>query len=162
MGRGGAGAALLQHFAECGYDPIEPALLHDAATFLDLGGEDLRASLYLTSDAAGGELCLRPEYTIPAARAYLASPAAGRPAAFSYCGPVFRMRAEGPGERRQAGLESFGRTDIAAADAEILALSIDAVERNRHAARRGGARRRRPRGGAARRRRAAARSGSGA
>lgn len=123
------GAGLLNVFVEAGYDRVEPALLHDAATFLDLGGEDIRARLYLTSDASGAELCLRPEYTIPAARAYLASPAAGRPAAFSYCGPVFRMRDDGPGEAPQAGLESFGRTDTAAADAEILALSLDAVER---------------------------------
>ncbi len=129
VARGSAGSALLHHFVEAGYDRVEPPLLHDAATFLDLGGEDIRARLYLTTDAAGAELCLRPEYTIPAARAYLASSAAGRPAAFSYCGPVFRMRAGAPGERGQAGLESFGRTDLAAADAEILALSLDAVER---------------------------------
>ena len=127
--RGSAGAALLHHFAEAGYEAIEPPLLHDAGIFLDLGGEDIRARLYLTGDAAGAELCLRPEYTIPAARAYLASDAAGRPAAFSYCGPVFRMRANGPGEFVQAGLESFGRPDVAAADAEVLALSLDAVER---------------------------------
>ena len=127
--RGSAGSALLHHFVEAGYDPVDPPLLHDAGTFLDLGGEDIRARLYLTTDASGAELCLRPEYTIPAARAYLASDAAGRPAAFSYCGPVFRMRANGPGEFAQAGLESFGRSDIAAADAEILALSLDAVER---------------------------------
>ena len=130
VARGSAGSALLHHFVEAGYDRVEPPLLHDAGTFLDLGGEDIRARLYLTSDAAGAELCLRPEYTIPAARAYLASPSAGRPAAFSYCGPVFRMRAGGPGEFEQAGLESFGRADIAAADAEILALSLDAVERS--------------------------------
>ena len=127
--RGSAGAALLHHLVAAGYDPIDPPLLHDAGSFLDLGGEDIRASLYLTADAAGAELCLRPEFTIPAARAYLASARAGLPAAYSYCGPVFRMRAGGPGEFRQAGLESFGRTDVAAADAEVLALSLDAVER---------------------------------
>ena len=128
--RASAGAALLHHLVAAGYDPVDPPLLHAAGTFLDLGGEDIRARLYLTTDAAGVELCLRPEFTIPAARAYLASPAAGRPAAYSCCGPVFRMRAGGPGELRQAGLESFGRADIAAADAEILALSLDAVERS--------------------------------
>ena len=126
---GGAEAALLRHFAEAGYDRVEPPLLHDAGTFLDLGGEDIRASLYLTADASGAELCLRPEYTIPAARSYLASPGAGRPAAYCYCGPVFRSSAAGAGEIRQAGLESFGRADTAAADAEVLALSLDAVER---------------------------------
>jgi ATP phosphoribosyltransferase regulatory subunit len=129
-GPGRAKAALLHHLVEAGYDPIDPPLLHDAGIFLDLGGEDIRARLYLTTDAGGAELCLRPEFTIPAARAYLASASAGRPAAYSYCGPVFRMRTNGPGESGQAGLESFGRTDIAAADAEILALSLDAVERS--------------------------------
>ncbi len=129
VARGSAESALLHHFAEAGYERVEPPLLHDAGTFLDLGGEDIRARLYLTTDAAGAELCLRPEFTIPAARAYLASAAAGRPAAFSYCGPVFRMRAGGPGEFGQAGLESFGRQDRAAADAEVLALALEAVER---------------------------------
>ncbi len=128
-GRGSAGSALLRHFAEAGYDRVEPPILQDAATFLDLGGEDIRAGLYITADAAGAELCLRPEYTIPAARAYLASAAAGAPASYSYCGPVFRMREGGPGESAQAGLESFGRGDIAAADAEVLALALDGVER---------------------------------
>ena len=86
-------AALLQHLGESGYDRVEPPLLQEAATFLDLGGEDIRARLYLTTDASGAELCLRPEYTIPAARAYLGSPEAGAPASYSYCGPVFRSGA---------------------------------------------------------------------
>ncbi len=53
----------------------------------------------------------------------------GEPAAFSYFGRVFRIRPQGPGEFYQAGLESFGRTDREAADAEILALSLEAAER---------------------------------
>jgi ATP phosphoribosyltransferase regulatory subunit len=125
-----APAAILQRFAEAGYDRVEPPLLQDAATFLDLGGEDIRARLYLTTDANGAELCLRPEYTIPTARAYLASPQAGQPASYSYCGPVFRLRQDASGESVQAGLESFGRGDIAAADAEILALALEATERS--------------------------------
>ncbi len=121
-----AQALLLGHLVGAGYTRIEPPILQDAATFLDLGGEDIRARLYLTSDASGAELCLRPEYTIPACRAYLESGLAGQPAAYSYCGPVFRSRPGASGEFVQAGLESFGRTDIAAADAEILALSLGA------------------------------------
>ena len=58
---------------------------------------------------------------------YLASPSFGSPAAYSYCGPVFRFRKDGPGEFIQAGVESLGRTDREAADAEILALSLDAA-----------------------------------
>ena len=58
--REGAEATLLAHFAASGYGRIEPPILQVAATFLDLGGEDIRARLYLTSDGAGAELCLRP------------------------------------------------------------------------------------------------------
>jgi ATP phosphoribosyltransferase regulatory subunit len=87
----------------------------------------MRSKLYLTSDLSGAEYCLRPEYTIPVCRLYLAQPTAGVPAAFCYCGPVFRFRSDGPNEFIQAGLENFGRTDHEAADAEILGLALDAV-----------------------------------
>src|SRR5207253_7115645 len=44
-----------------------------------------------------------------------------------YLGPVFRHRESGPSEFLQAGIESFGRPDTAAADAEMLALGIEAT-----------------------------------
>jgi ATP phosphoribosyltransferase regulatory subunit len=119
--------ALLLSFAQAGYGRAEPALLQPAEPFLDLSGEDIRKSLYLTSDPSGEELCLRPDLTIPVARDYLASPRAGQPAGFSYLGPVFRYRGGRPSEFLQAGIESFGRQDRAAADAEMLALAIEAT-----------------------------------
>jgi ATP phosphoribosyltransferase regulatory subunit len=119
--------ALLHSFAQAGYVRSEPAILQPAEPFLDLSGEDIRRSLYLTTDATGEELCLRPDLTIPVARAYLASPEVGRPAGFSYLGPVFRYRWGRPSEFLQAGIESFGRQDRAAADAEMLALALGAV-----------------------------------
>jgi ATP phosphoribosyltransferase regulatory subunit len=70
---------------------------------------------------------LRPDLTIPVARDYLASPRAGQPAGFSYLGPVFRYRGGRPSEFLQAGIESFGRQDRAAADAEMLALALEAT-----------------------------------
>ncbi|MGJ4967533.1 MULTISPECIES: ATP phosphoribosyltransferase regulatory subunit [unclassified Bradyrhizobium] len=118
---------LLQSFAQAGYERAEPAILQPAEPFLDLSGEDIRKSLYLTSDAAGEELCLRPDLTIPVARDYLASARAGQPAGFSYLGPVFRYREGRPSEFLQAGIESFGRQDRPAADAEMLALAIEAT-----------------------------------
>lgn len=118
---------LLQSFAQAGYDRAEPAILQPAEPFLDLSGEDIRKSLYLTTDASGEELCLRPDLTIPVARDYLASARAGHPAGFSYLGPVFRYRSGRPGEFLQAGIESFGRKDQPAADAEMLALAIEAT-----------------------------------
>src|ERR1700744_6205446 len=119
--------ALLLSFAQAGYQRAEPAIIQPAEPFLDLSGEDIRKSLYLTSDASGEELCLRPDLTIPVARDYLASPRAGQPAGFSYLGPVFRYRGRRPSEFLQAGIESSGRQDRAAADAEILALALEAT-----------------------------------
>ena len=119
--------ALLLSFAQAGYERSEPSILQPAEPFLDLSGEDIRRSLYLTTDASGEELCLRPDLTIPVARDYLASPRAGRPAGFSYLGPVFRYRGGKSSQFLQAGIESFGRQDRAAADAEMLALALEAT-----------------------------------
>jgi ATP phosphoribosyltransferase regulatory subunit len=119
--------ALLLSFAQAGYIRAEPAILQPAEPFLDLSGEDIRKSLYLTTDASGEELCLRPDLTIPVARDYLASSRAGEPAGFSYLGQVFRYRGGRPSEFLQAGIESFGRQDRAAADAEMLALALEAT-----------------------------------
>jgi ATP phosphoribosyltransferase regulatory subunit len=128
-GSGSAGwaDALLLSFAQAGYARAEPAILQPAEPFLDLSGEDIRKSLYLTTDASGEELCLRPDLTIPVAREYLASDRAGKPAGFSYLGPVFRYRWGQRSEFLQAGIESFGRADRAAADAEMLALALEAT-----------------------------------
>lgn len=119
--------SLLLSFAEAGYQRAQPAILQPAEPFLDLSGEDIRKSLYLTTDASGEELCLRPDLTIPVARDYLASAKAGEPAGFCYLGPVFRYRGGAASEFQQAGIESFGRQDRAAADAEMLALALDAT-----------------------------------
>ena len=130
--RGAAGSAawadaLLLSFAQGGYVQAHPGILQPAEPFLDLSGEDIRKSLYLTTDPSGEELCLRPDLTIPVARDYLASDKAGQPAGFSYLGPVFRYRGGGRSEFLQAGIESFGRQDRAAADAEMLALALEAT-----------------------------------
>src|SRR5246500_1053135 len=117
--------ALLTSFAEAGYERAEPAILQPAEPFLDLSGEDIRKTLSLPADASGEELCLRPDLTIPVARDYLASKRAGQPAGFSYLGPVFRYRGGAQSEFQQAGIESFGRQDRAAADAEMLALALE-------------------------------------
>ncbi len=119
--------ALLTSFGQAGYRHAHPAILQPAEPFLDLSGEDIRRSLYLTTDPGGEELCLRPDLTIPVARDYLASAQAGQPAGFCYLGPVFRYRGGKTSEFLQAGVESFGRQDRAAADAEMLALALQAT-----------------------------------
>jgi len=118
--------ALVAHFERAGYVRAAPPLLQPAEPFLDLSGEDMRRRLYLTTNQEGRELCLRPDLTIPVACQYLASAAAGQPAGFCYLGPVLRQRGTQPGEFLQAGIESFGRKDQAAADAEMLALALEA------------------------------------
>jgi ATP phosphoribosyltransferase regulatory subunit len=118
--------ALVSAYERAGYGRIAPAILQPAEPFLDLSGEDLRTKIYLTSDAEGREYCLRPDFTIAVSRDYLASALAGMPANFCYLGPIFRQLDNGPRELLQIGVESFGRRDIAAADAEMLSLGLDA------------------------------------
>jgi ATP phosphoribosyltransferase regulatory subunit len=121
--------ALVASYERAGYRRLAPAILQPAEPFLDLSGEDIRKRMYLTLDPEGREFCLRPDLTIPVSRDYLASDAAGRPAGYCYLGPVFRHRSDGASEFLQAGIESFGRTDTAATDAEMLALALEATSR---------------------------------
>jgi ATP phosphoribosyltransferase regulatory subunit len=123
-----AGARALDRLIGAGFSRIEPPALQPASIFLDMSGEEIRGRLFLTSGPDGDELCLRPDYTIPVCLSYLASPEAGRQAQYSYLGPVFRARAGQRSEWRQSGLESYGRADAEAADAEIFALAMEAGE----------------------------------
>lgn len=118
--------ALIALFEREGYARIEPQVLQPADVFIDLSGEDIRRRMFVTQDASGTELCLRPEYTIPVCLQHLSSHGA-RPSGYSYGGPVFRMRPGESGEFLQAGLESIGRTDVSAADAEILGLALEGL-----------------------------------
>jgi len=125
---GGAGALALNRLLEAGFTRIEPPVLQPASVFLDMSGEDIRGRLYLTSDADGAELCLRPDYTIPVCLAYLSSAQAGREAQYAYLGPIFRARPGQSGELTQSGLESYGRSDAEAADAEIFAMAMESAQ----------------------------------
>jgi ATP phosphoribosyltransferase regulatory subunit len=119
-----AETSLVGLFERAGYPRADATLLQPADVFIDLSGEDIRRRLYLTQDADGRELCLRPEFTIPLCLAATS----GAPRAMSYFGPVFRQRPGESGEFLQAGVESLGRRDAAAADAEIVALAMEAAE----------------------------------
>jgi ATP phosphoribosyltransferase regulatory subunit len=120
--------ALVSSYERAGYARVQPPILQPAEPFLDLSGEDIRKRMFLTAVPGGDEeFCLRPDLTIPVSRDYLASAAAGKPAGFCYLGPVFRNRNDAPAEFLQAGIESFGRADKAAADAEMLALGLEAT-----------------------------------
>jgi len=119
--------ALVASYARAGYRRVSPALIQPAEPFLDLSGEEIRQRMFLTTDRRGQELCLRPDFTIAVSRDYLMSSHAGRAEGFCYLGPVFRQGDDGPGEFLQAGIESFGRADTAAADAEMLSLGLEAT-----------------------------------
>ncbi|WP_439572578.1 ATP phosphoribosyltransferase regulatory subunit [Phreatobacter sp.] len=110
-----------------GFARTEPPLLIAADLVRDLVGEALARRLYLTTDADGTELCLRPDYTIPVVKAHLEGPRAGEAAACSYLGPVFRHRPGLAGEFNQAGIELLGRADREAAETEVVALALKAA-----------------------------------
>lgn len=120
--------SLRRLLSDAGYIFVEPPIIHDAGVFVELAGEDLRRRLFLTNAPDGAELALRPDYTIPVCRTHLETGAATRRADYAYLGPVFRQRPGESGEFLQAGIESLGRTDRAAADADVLALALAAVD----------------------------------
>lgn len=116
-------------FERAGFAAVEPPLLQPADVFLDLSGEDIRRRLYVFTDPGGQELCLRPDLTIPTCRHYLATTDGGE-ARLCYSGAAFRFEPEGsgkPNEFVQTGAEFFGAADAEAADAEMLALAVEAV-----------------------------------
>jgi ATP phosphoribosyltransferase regulatory subunit len=119
--------AVLALFKSAGHAPVSPPILQPANVLLDLIGEDIRRRLFLTNGTDGADLCLRPDFTIPVCRHHIAHGDNTLPTGYCYNGPVFRQRADGLGEIPQMGAESLGRTDIAEADADLLALSVEAL-----------------------------------
>lgn len=118
---------LAGQLSSTGYLRVDPPIVQPAAPFLDVSGEDLRRRMFLTSDAEGNELCLRPDLTIPTARLHLASGDEGAERSYFYLGPVFRQRESGGSEVQQAGIEIFGAADAEDAEAEVIARSADAL-----------------------------------
>lgn len=129
--------ATLQRY---GYAAIDPPILERPSPFLNRSGEDIRRRMYIFPDPAGREVCLRPELTISACRAYLrqlrssideAQVSPEREARLSYIGPAFRYESVSEGRYRQfyqAGAELIGAKRGEAADAEILAVALESLE----------------------------------
>src|SRR5258707_4446077 len=112
--------SLVAAFARAGYTRVSPAILQPAEPFFDLSGEDMRRHMYLVTDTAGREFCLRPDPSIPVARGYLASATAPPPASFCYLGPVVFGRSLNSGEVLPVRIQSVGRAHTAADDADVL------------------------------------------
>jgi ATP phosphoribosyltransferase regulatory subunit len=105
--------------------PLDAPILQPLGLLLDLAGETLRERLFVVQTADGGpEHCLRPDFTIPALRAHIASGrAAGR---YFYSGHAFRVAPPGSAraeEFPQLGLEAFEPDDADLADAEMAAMA---------------------------------------
>ena len=101
-------------------------VLQPADPFLECAGEDLRRRVFMTENATGAALCLRPEFTIPICLDHMASGAqSGRT---GYDGTVFRQGRSGASEFRQIGLEDLGDSDELAADAACLSDMITTLQ----------------------------------
>ncbi|WP_442578975.1 ATP phosphoribosyltransferase regulatory subunit [Mesorhizobium sp. ASY16-5R] len=107
-------------FAARAADLVDVAILQPADPFLDMAGEDLRRRIFLTESETGEQLCLRPEFTIPVCLDHIRTQS-GTPRRYAYLGEVFRQRREGRAEFFQAGIEDLGDTDVAGADARLIA-----------------------------------------
>src|SRR5690606_31655939 len=103
-----------------------PPLLLKADPYFDLAGEEFGRRLLLTTDMTGAEYCLRPDFTLPIVADYIAE-GAGRPAAFSYLGPIFRQRDTGPAEFDQAGIELLAQPDGDVALDQVLTFARAAL-----------------------------------
>lgn len=108
---------------------IDPPVIQPLNLFLDLAGEAMRARLFVVQAEGREEACLRPDLTIPVARACIA---AGRPhGRHLYEGKAFRASprgAEGHAEEfLQLGLEVYGDVDLEA-EARIVGLAWRAAQ----------------------------------
>ncbi len=103
-----------------------PPLLLRADPYFDLAGEEFGRRLMLTSDAGGTEYCLRPDFTLPIVADYIEQGAGGE-AAFSYLGPIFRQRENGPAEFDQAGIELLAQPDGDIALDQVLTFARAAL-----------------------------------
>jgi ATP phosphoribosyltransferase regulatory subunit len=121
--------AILSIFAVHGYGRVETSVLQPAEIFLDRAGEEIRRRTFVLTDPAGQELCLRPDLTIPTCRMHLEQ--GGKfPARLCYNGLAFRHQPaepERPTQFFQAGAELLGLEDRAAAETEILTLTVEAL-----------------------------------
>ena len=121
--------AILGVFASRGYARHESSVLQPAEIFLDRSGEEIRRRTFELTDPSGRELCLRPDLTIPACKWQVES-GNPYPARLCYNGLAFRHQPSEPHRPTQfyqAGAELLGFEDRAAAEDEIMRLTVDAV-----------------------------------
>jgi ATP phosphoribosyltransferase regulatory subunit len=117
-------AAIRAPFAAAGAQAIDAPLIQPLGVLLDLAGEAMRARLFVVQGEGGEEVCLRPDFTIPIARAHLAD--GGGAGRYTYDGKAFRVAPRGSGraeEFLQIGIEIYGGPGGPSDDAEVAALA---------------------------------------
>ena len=120
--------AIRAPFLAAGGARLEAPIVQPLSLFLDLAGEAMRERLFIVQGPNGDEACLRPDFTILAAKAHIESAdATGR---YFYEGHAFRVAP--PGAQRteeflQIGLEAFEQGDAAEADAAMTAIAWQAA-----------------------------------
>lgn len=133
-------AQLLGHMARYGYQPIDTPILEHSELYLRKSGEEIVARMY-DFEYQNRRLCLRPEVTASAIRAYIENlQDAPLPVRLSYAGPVFRYERPQLARYRQftqVGVELIGAhtgdTNAAGnpetlADAEIISMAALGLE----------------------------------
>lgn len=124
-------------FEGAGHAFVDPPVLSDADLFLARAGEAMRQRLYITQGGNGQALCMRPDMTLPTAQMAIGGaagadfvPAAGKVVRLAYGGLTFRIPqdATSPEQGFETGIEIFGSADKAAEEAEVLALTLKAVQ----------------------------------
>ncbi len=116
-------AAIRAPFAQAGAPFVDAPVMLPLGLLLDLAGEVMRGRLFLVQ-GDGEDACLRPDFTIPIARAHIADGAAA--ARYAYEGKAFRVAPRGSGraeEFLQFGLEVFGGGRDPRTDAEVAGLA---------------------------------------
>jgi ATP phosphoribosyltransferase regulatory subunit len=119
-------------FLGWGYNRIIPPTFEYYDSLVTQASPQLQEEMFRFFDREGQLLALRPDMTVPTARIV-----GGKlydqpmPLRFYYIGHVFRYAEPQAGKQReftQAGIELIG-ADTAAADAEVLALTIDTLHK---------------------------------
>ncbi len=120
--------AALDRVAAVSGQRVDPPTLMPSDIILELSGEVVRSRLCTFTDAAGRELCLRPDLTTPIAR--LVASGELPFARYHSSGPVYRLPPRGsddPVEHLQVGFEWFGEVGSPGEDAEALAVALEAA-----------------------------------
>jgi ATP phosphoribosyltransferase regulatory subunit len=116
--------AIRAPFAEADAEAVDAPVIQPLGLLLDLAGEAMRSRLFVVQGEGGEEACLRPDFTIPIARAHLAE--GGGAGRYTYEGKAFRVAPRGSGraeEFLQVGIEVYGGLGDPAEDAEVAALA---------------------------------------